>query len=43
DYLVINDQFATALDALRAIVIANRQRQAIQQERQRELLQSLLS
>ena len=43
DYLVINDQFATALDALRAIVIANRQRQATQQERQRELLQSLLS
>ncbi|MDG4553279.1 MAG: guanylate kinase [Candidatus Competibacter sp.] len=43
DYLVVNDQFAVALDALRAIVIANRQRRAAQLERQRELLQSLLS
>ncbi len=43
DYLVVNDQFAAALDALRAIVIANRQRRAAQLERQRELLRSLLS
>ena len=43
DYLVINDDFATALDALRAIVIANRQRRAIQLARQQELLHALLS
>lgn len=43
DYLVINDDFATALDELRAIFIAQRQRQAAQAERQRELLQALLS
>ncbi|MDZ7621626.1 MAG: guanylate kinase [Candidatus Competibacteraceae bacterium] len=43
EYLVINDDFATALEALRAIVIANRQRRAAQVERQRELLRALLS
>ena len=43
DYLVINDEFATALDELRAIVIAQRQRRAAQLQRQRELLQALLS
>lgn len=43
DYLVINDDFATALDALRAILIAQRQRRTIQMERQQELLQQLLS
>ena len=43
DYLVVNDQFALALDALRAIVIAQRQRRAAQLERQQELLRSLLS
>jgi guanylate kinase len=43
DYLVINDDFATALDALRAILIAHRQRRVLQIERQRELLQLLLS
>ena len=43
DYLVINDDFATALETLRAIVIANRQRRATQLERQRELLRTLLS
>jgi len=43
DYLVVNDQFAVALDALRAIVIAQRQRRVAQLERQRELLRSLLS
>ncbi len=43
EYLVINDDFATALEALRAIVIANRQRRAAQLERQQELLRALLS
>jgi guanylate kinase len=43
EYLVINDDFAAALEALRAIVIANRQRRARQVERQWELLRALLS
>lgn len=43
EYLVINDDFATALEALHAIVIANRQRRAAQLERHRELLRTLLS
>lgn len=43
DYLVINDEFATALDELHAIVIAQRQRRAAQLQRRRELLQALLS
>lgn len=43
DYLVINDDFAIALDDLRAILIAQRQRRAAQLERRRELLQALLS
>lgn len=43
DYLVINDDFATALDALRAILITQRQRRTVQMERQQELLQQLLS
>ena len=43
DYLVINDEFATALDELRAIVIAQRQRRAAQLQRRRELLRALLS
>jgi len=43
DYLVINDDFSVALDALRAIVIGNRQRRAVQLERQREWLAALLS
>ena len=43
DYLVINDDFAAALEALRAILIAHRQRRIIQIERQQELLQGLLS
>ena len=43
DYLVINDDFATALNALRAVLIAQRQRRNVQMERQRELLQQLLS
>lgn len=43
DYLVVNDDFKMALDALRAIVIANRQRRSVQLERQKELLRALLS
>jgi len=43
DYLVINDQFETALTELRAILIAQRQRQTAQLERHPELLQMLLS
>lgn len=43
DYLVINDDFNTALDTLRAIVIANRQRRPIQMQRQQALLEHLLS
>jgi len=43
DYVVINNDFATALDELRAIFIAQRQRRAAQIERQQELLQALLS
>jgi guanylate kinase len=43
DYLVINDDFATALTGLRAILIAQRQRRVAQLERQRELLLALLS
>lgn len=43
DYLVVNDDFNAALEALRAVFIANRQRCDIQVLRQRELLQALLS
>lgn len=43
DYLVINDDFTTALDELRAIFIAQRQRRMTQLVRRRELLQALLS
>jgi len=43
DYLVINDDFTAALDALRAILIAHRQRRTIQMEQQKELLHLLLS
>ena len=43
DYIVINDDFPAALEALRAIFIANRQLCAAQVWRQRELLQALLS
>ena len=43
DYLVVNDRFAAALDALRAIVIANRQRRERQLKRQEGLLRTLLS
>ena len=43
DYLVINDQFETALTELRAIVVAQRQRRTAQLERHPELLRILLS
>jgi guanylate kinase len=43
DYLVINDQFATALTELRAILVAQRQRRAAQLERHPELFRALLS
>ena len=42
DYLVINDDFTTALNELRAIMVAERQRLGRQQERHSSLLQSLL-
>lgn len=43
DYLVVNNDFSAALEALRAIFIANRQRCDIQVLRRRELLQALLT
>ncbi|MBB5211671.1 guanylate kinase [Microbulbifer hydrolyticus] len=42
DYLIINDDFTTALNELRAIMVAERQRLACQQELHGALLQSLL-
>ncbi len=43
DYLVINDDFGTALEELAAIVLAERCRLAHRVERQRELLEALLA
>lgn len=43
DYLVINDDFDQALEMLRAIVLARRQRIELQCLRQEHLLQDLLS
>lgn len=43
DYLVINDDFDEALDMLRAIILARRQRIDLQCLRQEQLLQDLLS
>lgn len=43
DYVVINDDFHSALEALRAVFIAHRQRQAQQQLRHQQLLRNLLS
>ncbi len=43
DYLIINDDFVLALQELRAIVIARRQRTAAQSLIQQELLQNLLN
>ncbi|MBD1550073.1 guanylate kinase [Pseudomonas typographi] len=42
DYLVINDDFAVALEDLKAIFRANRLQHAQQAERHRQLLQALL-
>jgi guanylate kinase len=42
DYLVVNEDFDQALDALKAIVVASRHRLASQVERHRELLRRLL-
>lgn len=43
DYLVVNDDFDTALDALRAVLLANRQLRAAQVARHRQQLADLLS
>lgn len=43
DYLVINDNFEQALEELRAIVIARRQRLAAQQLRQQHIIAQLLT
>jgi guanylate kinase len=43
DFIVINDDFKSALEALRAIFIANRQLREVQVVRYREVLQVLLS
>lgn len=43
DYLIINDDFSVAVEALRAIFLANRQLREAQVGRHRELLQALLS
>lgn len=43
DYLVVNDRFEAALDALRAIFLANRQQRAVQLARRPELIAALLS
>ena len=42
DYLVINDDFDTALEQLRAILLARRQRCALQSQRHHAALQGLL-
>jgi hypothetical protein len=39
----VNDVFETALEALRAIILGNRQRRAIQEARYADLLRALLS
>jgi guanylate kinase len=43
DYLVINDDFAHALDDLKAIFRANQLRQDAQQQRHQQLLSELLA
>jgi guanylate kinase len=43
DYLVINDRFETALVELKAILLAQRQRLALQQARHPALLEALLA
>lgn len=43
DYLIINDNFDSALQELRAIILARRQRIAAQRQKQQELLKNLLN
>mgnify|MGYP000197502382 CR=1 FL=1 len=43
NYLIINDDFEIALQQLRSIVIARRQRTAVQSQIQQELLKNLLN
>lgn len=43
NYLIINDDFDTALQELRSIVIARRQRTAVQSQKQQSLLENLLN
>ena len=43
DYLIVNADFDIAVEALRSIVIANRQLREVQLLRQQELLRALLS
>lgn len=42
DYLIINDDFSTALEELKAILIAHRQKRTYQQQKHVELLSNLL-
>ncbi len=43
DYLIINDDFEIALQELRSVIIARRQRIAAQSQKQQELLKNLLN
>ena len=43
DYLVVNDDFQLALNQLKSIIIANRLRQDIQQQRLSSLLKDLIN
>ena len=43
NYLIINDDFDTALQELRSIVIARRQRTSVQSQKQQSLLENLLN
>jgi guanylate kinase len=43
DYLIINDDFDSALQELRSVVLARRQRIAVQSQKQQELLENLLN
>ncbi len=43
NYLIINDDFDTALQELRSIVIARRQRTAVQSQKKQSLLENLLN
>ena len=43
DYLIINDNFEYALQELRSVIIARRQRIEVQSQKQRYLLENLLN